>query len=89
MTINSDGIAIKNLTLYPPFRPSSDVEISIWMDFEEEEYIQPLFRIGRALTFKTQTKDDTICNFISEPMSITRKSYQILNNTLKEQEELT
>ena len=52
MTI-SDGVAIKNLTLYPPVRPISDIEIPLWMHYEEEEDIQPLLTIGRALTFKT------------------------------------
>ena len=38
------------------------------------------------MTFKTGTEDYTICNFISEPMSITKWAYRILDNTLKEQE---
>ena len=49
----SNGIDIKNLTLYPLVRPISDVEIPLGMDFEEEEDIQPLLTIGRYLTFKT------------------------------------
>ena len=61
------------------------------MDLEEEEGTQALLKIGRALTFKIETEDATICSFISEPMYVTRKAYQILNNTLKEreQEEIT
>ena len=61
------------------------------MDLEEDEGTQPLLTIGRALTFKTETEDDTICNFISEPMSVTKNRYQILNSTLSEmeQEEIT
>ena len=86
MTI-SDGISKKNLTSYPPSRLISDAKIPLWMDLEEEEDIQPLLTIGIALTFKTKTEDDTICNFISEPTSLTRQAYHILNNTLKEQEQ--
>ena len=80
-----DGSAIKNMTLYPPPKPSIDAETSLWMDLEEEEDIHPLLTIGRALTFKTETADDTICNFISEPTSVTKRAYQILDSTLKEQ----
>ena len=84
--IISDGSTIKNLTLYPLARPSLDTETPLWMDLEEEEDIQPLLTIGISLTFKPKTEDDTMYNFISEPTSITRQAYQILNNTLKEQE---
>ena len=57
------------------------------MDLEEDEGTQPLLTIGRALTFKIETEGETICNFISEPMSVIRQAYQILNKTLKEQEQ--
>ena len=50
---------------------------------EEEEYTQPLLTIVRALTFKIEIEDNTICNFISEPTYFNRQAYQILNNTLK------
>ena len=83
MTI-SDGSAIKNLTLYSLARPSLDIEIPLWMDLEEEEDIQPLLTIGRSLTFKTKPEDDTICNFISDPMPVTKRSYHILDSTQKE-----
>ena len=39
------------------------------------------------MTFKTETEDDIICNFIIDPTSITRQAYQIMNITLKEQEQ--
>ena len=42
------------------------------MNLEEEEYIHPLLTIGRALTFKTETEDDTIYNFISDPTPVTK-----------------
>ena len=74
------------MTLYPPSRLSLNIETLLWMDLVEEEDIQPLLTIGRALNFKTETKDDTIYNFISDPTSITKRAYHILNNTLKERE---
>ena len=83
MTI-SNGSTINNLTLYPPSKRSIDTETSLWMDLEEEEDIQSLLTIGKSLTFKTETEDDTICNFISEPMSVTKRAYQIMDSTLKE-----
>ena len=75
------------MILYPPTIPISDIEIPLWMDLKEEEGTQPLLMIGRPLTFKTKTQKDTICNFISEPTSVTRQAYQIMNITLKEQEQ--
>ena len=74
MTI-SDGTKIKNLTLYPPARLSLEVETPLWMELEEEEVIQPLLMIGKALTFKDEIEDDAINNFISEPTSVNRKIY--------------
>ena len=68
MTI-SNGTKTKNLTLYPPTRPSLEAETSFWMEPEEEEGVQPLLTIGKALTFKNETEDDAINNFISEPTS--------------------
>ena len=83
MTI-SDGTETKNLTLYPPARPSLEVETPLWMELEEEEGVQPLLMIGKALTFKDETKDDDINNFISEPTYVNKQIYQILNGTLGE-----
>ena len=86
MTI-SDGPKIKNLTLYPPTRPSLEAETPLWMEIEEEEGVQPLLMIGKALNFKYETKDDAINNFISEPTSVNKQIYQILNGTLGEEEQ--
>ena len=90
MTI-SDGTETKNLTLYPLSRPSLEAETSFWMEPEEEEGVQPLLTIGKALTFKDEIEDDAINNFISEPTSVNKEVYQILNITLgkEEQENLT
>ena len=61
------------------------------MDLEEEEGVHALLMIGKALTFKDETEDDAINNFISEPTSINKRIYQILNSTRgkEEQENLT
>ena len=82
MTI-SDGIEIKNLTLYPPARPSLEAETSLYMEPEEEEGVQPLLTIGKALSFKDETEDDAINNFINEPTSVNKEVYQILNITIR------
>ena len=57
------------------------------MEPEEEEGVQPLLTIGKALNFKDETEDDAINNFISEPTSVNKKIYQILNATLGEEEQ--
>ena len=54
------------------------------MDLEEEEGIQTLLTIGKALTFKDETQDDTIN---SEPTSVNKHVYQILCSTLGEEEQ--
>ena len=43
--------------------------------------------IGKFLTFKDETEDDTINSFISDPTSISKHVYQILNSTLGEEEQ--
>ena len=86
MTI-SDGTKINNLTLYPLARPSLEAETPLWMEPEEEEGVQPLVTIGKALTFKDETEDDAINNFISEPTYVNKKIYQILNTALSEEEQ--
>ena len=85
MTI-SDGTETKNLTLYPTARSILEAENPLWMEPEEEEGVQPLLKIGKALTFKDETEDDAINNFISEPTSVNKEIYQILNITLGEEE---
>ena len=77
----------KNLTLYPPARPSLEAETPLWMDLEEEEGVQPFLMIWKALTFKDETEDDAINNFISEPTYVNKQIYQILNRTLGEEEQ--
>ena len=53
---------------------------------EEEEGVQPLLTIGKALIFKGETEDDTINSFISDPTSVNEHVYQIMNSTLGEEE---
>ena len=50
-----DGTETNNLTLYPPARPSLEAETPLWMELEEEEGVQPLLTIGKALNFKDET----------------------------------
>ena len=57
------------------------------MQLEEEEGVQPLLTIGKALTFKDEIEDDAINSFISEPTSINKQIYLILNSTLGEEEQ--
>ena len=82
-----DGTDTKSLTLYPPYRPILDVDTPLWVDLEEESNNQPLLTIGRDLTFKNQTEDDTIYSFISKPLLVTKHAYQILYNTLSKLEQ--
>ena len=56
------------------------------MELEEEEGVQPLLTIGKTLNFKDETKDDAINSFISEPTSVNKQIYQILDSTLGEEE---
>ena len=90
MTI-SNGTNTKILVLYPPTQPNLEVGTPLWMDLEQEEGVQPLLTMGKALTFKDETEDDTINSFINEPTSVIKHVYQILNSTLgeEEQEKLT
>ena len=54
------------------------------MELEEEDGVQPLLMIGKSLTFKDETEDNAISSFISEPISVSKHVYQILNSTLNE-----
>ena len=74
MTI-SNGTELKNLTLNPLARPSLVAETPLWMEPEEEEGIQPLLTIRKALTFKNETEDDAINNFISETTSVNHRKF--------------
>ena len=51
MTI-SNGTETKSITLHPLARPILEVETPLWMELEEEDGVQPLLTIGKALTFK-------------------------------------
>ena len=57
------------------------------MEPEEEEGVQPSLMTGKAFPFKDETEDDSINNFISEPTSVNKKIYLILNATLGEEEQ--
>ena len=81
----------KSVTLYHPIKPMLDVETPLLVDLEVEESTQALLTIGRALTFKNENEDDTISNFINEPMAATQHAYHIIecNMSKIEKEELT
>ena len=81
-----DGTKTKILTLYPPSRPSLETETPLWMELEEEGF-QLLLTIGQALTFKDEIEDDAINIFISEPTSVNKHVYQILNSILNEEKQ--
>ena len=55
------------------------------MEPEEEDRVQPLLMIGKALTLKHEIEDGAINSFISEPTSVNMHIYQILNSTLDEE----
>ena len=46
-----------------------------------------MLTIGKSLTFKDETWDDAINSFISEPTSINKHVYHILNSTLDEEKQ--
>ena len=85
--IKSYGTEIKNLTLYPLAQSSLEAETSLWMEPKEDEGIQPLLTIWKALTFKDETEDDAINHFINEPTYVNKKIYQSMNATLGEEEQ--
>ena len=81
----------KSVTLYHPIKPRLDVETPLLVDLVVEEITQSLLTIGRALTFKNENEDDTISNFINEPMAAAEHAYHIIecNMSKLEKEELT
>ena len=85
--IISYGTGMKVLTLYPPARLSLEAETLLWMEPEEGHGVQPMLMIGKALTFKYETEDDVINNFIKEPTSLNKNAYEILNSTLDEEKQ--
>ena len=57
------------------------------MEPEEEDRVQPLLMIGKALTLKHEIEDGAINSFISEPTSVNMHVYQILSSTLDEEKQ--
>ena len=66
MTI-SHGNSTKKLTLYPPAKPSPDLENSPWVEDSDEELVRPLLTLDQASTFKQATEDDFICTYLAHP----------------------
>jgi hypothetical protein len=65
-----DGYDTKKLTLYPHVTPSAKPKNSLWMDTEAESAL-PMLTIGKASSFKDETKDELINYFICEPSVVT------------------
>ena len=57
------------------------------MEREEEDGVQSLLTIGKSLTFKDETEDDSINSFINDPTSVNTHVYQIPNSTLDEEKQ--
>jgi hypothetical protein len=51
MTISHEN-STKKLTLYPPAKPSLDLENSPWIEDSDEESTQPLLSLYQASTFR-------------------------------------
>jgi len=77
MTI-SDGYDMKKLTLYPHATPSMEPENSLWMDIEDESAL-PVLTIGKTMSFKDDTWDESIIYFICDPSIVTQNTHHRLN----------
>jgi hypothetical protein len=66
MTI-SQGNSTKKLTLYPPSKPSPDLENSPWVEDSDEKPAEPMITLDQASTFKQTTEDDFICTYLAHP----------------------
>ena len=59
--------------------PSATCEYSVWAVFElENENVQPVLTINKAMHFKDETKDGDISSFINNPPSTSHPAYQVI-----------
>jgi len=66
--------------MYPPSKLSEYLESPIWDELEpEENSVQQILTLGKALCFKDETKDDTISSFINNPLSVIQPEAQLLD----------
>ena len=77
-----NGCETKQLTLNPHATPMINNDDYVWLDDEDND-TQPILTIGQALTLKDTTEDEVISNFISEPSSVTSKTYNQLTAILE------
>jgi hypothetical protein len=82
MTI-SHGKSTKNITLYPPTKPSPDSKNPPWIEENDEETIYLVLTLDQALTFRRYTKDDLIFTFISHPHIARHPTYPSLGHILR------
>jgi hypothetical protein len=66
MTISHEN-STKKLTLYPPAKPSPDLENSPWVEDNDKEPTQPLLTLDQASIFKQAIEDDFICIDLAHP----------------------
>jgi len=66
MTISHEN-STKKLTLYPPTKPSPNLENSSWVEHSDEEPTQPLLTLAKDSTFKNAIEDDFICTYLAHP----------------------
>jgi hypothetical protein len=66
MTISHKN-STKKLTLYPPAKPSLDLEKSSWIEYSDEEPTLSMLTLEKESTFKHATEDDFICAYIAHP----------------------
>jgi hypothetical protein len=52
---------------------------NFWAEFElEYENVRPVLTIEKSLPFETETKDDVISSFISNPSYVSQPVYQLI-----------
>ena len=62
----ANGFSAKKLTLYPPTKPSLDLEDSLWVGEKDNDPILPILTIDRALSLKEPEEDIMLSNFLQK-----------------------
>jgi hypothetical protein len=60
--------------MYPHATPSTEPKNLLWMDTEDESAL-PMLTIGKALSFKDETKDELINCFICDSSAVTNDTH--------------
>jgi len=82
----------KHHTLFPPSKPNTNHENTIWIENEEvdEESIQLVFSINTTLCLKDDTKNNIINGFLSNPSTSSDFNAQLSNTIMyTNQEDIT